>query len=122
MQFSYHQKINPLIMAEAITYANRERVKMRKAAKIDDNQAEIVAALRGVHATVQILSSVGKGCPDILVGFRGQNYLMEIKDGTKYESRRSLTPDQKQWHMTWRGQKCVVCSAKQALEVLGVIV
>ncbi len=52
---------------------------MRRAAKIDRNHVEIVAALRGVGASVQDLAAVGKGCPDLLVGYRGQNYVIEVK-------------------------------------------
>ena len=52
---------------------------MRRAAKIDANQTEIVKALRQVGASVQSLASTGKGCPDLLVGFRGVNWLLEVK-------------------------------------------
>ena len=48
---------------------------MRRAAKIDENQPEIVDALRAMGCSVTILSAVGNGCPDILVGFRGINLL-----------------------------------------------
>ena len=51
---------------------------MKRAAKVDDNQSEIVAALRKVGCTVLILSSVGRGCPDIAVGRAKQNYFLEI--------------------------------------------
>lgn len=44
---------------------------------VDANQPEIVAALHAVGATVQHLHEVGHGCPDILVGFRGKNYLID---------------------------------------------
>jgi hypothetical protein len=87
----------------------------RRAHKVDGNQAEIVAALRAVGATVQILSAVGDGCPDILVGRNGRNYLMEIKvPGGK------LTPDQVEWHCRWRGKAKIVESKQQALKVLGI--
>ena len=44
---------------------------------VDANQPEIVAALRAAGATVQHLHEVGQGCPDILAGFRGRNYLID---------------------------------------------
>ncbi len=91
---------------------------MRTVARVDDNQAAIVNALRGVGATVQPLHSVGKGCPDLLVGFRGKNILMEIKDGNKPPSRQKLTPDQVHWHKQWYGNVHVVSSIDQALDVL----
>ena len=56
---------------------------MRRAAKIDANQTQVVIALRAAGATVQSLAAVGVGVPDLLVGFRGQTYLMEVKDGQK---------------------------------------
>jgi hypothetical protein len=87
----------------------------RRAHKVDGNQAEIVAALRAVGATVQILSAVGDGCPDILVGRNGRNYLMEIKvPGGK------LTPDQVEWHCGWRGRARIVESKRDALKALGI--
>lgn len=91
---------------------------MRRAAKVDANQAEIVAALRGIGATVQPLHSVGAGCPDILCGFRGRNILLEIKDGNKPPSARKLTADQVDWHGGWKGQVAVVEDADAALAVM----
>jgi len=94
---------------------------MRLASKVDQNHAEIVAALRQVGATVLDLSRVGKGCPDILVGHRSANYLMEIKDGQKTASRKTLTPQQREFFATWAGQRIVVETVDEALNVLGVV-
>ena len=91
---------------------------MRRAAKIDANQTEIVKALRKFGASVQSLASTGKGCPDLLVGFRGVNWLLEIKDGRKVRSARKLTEDQVVWHQTWRGKVYIVESVDQALNLL----
>ena len=91
---------------------------MRRAAKIDANQTEIVKALRQVGASVQSLAATGKGCPDLLVGFRGVNWLMEVKDGNKVKSQRKLTDDQVVWHELWRGQVCVIEDIEQALKVI----
>ncbi len=81
---------------------------MRRAAKVDDNQAAMVARFRKWGATVQPLHAVGEGCPDLLVGFRGQNWLVEVKDGKKSPSRRCLTAEQEKWHGEWRGQVCIM--------------
>lgn len=116
MQFSYHQKINPLIVAEAITYANRERVKVKK--RTDANHGEIKKALQQIGCTVFDLSSVGGGVTDLLCGYRGKNYLIEIKDGDKPPSARKLTPAQKLFHSLWRGQKCVVKNVDEAVKVV----
>lgn len=92
---------------------------MRTAAKVDKNQAEVVTALRKVGASVQSLASIGKGCPDLLVGYHGILYLMEIKDGTNIPSKQLLTDDQKKWHEAWTGSPVyVVRSIDQALKIL----
>jgi len=90
--------------------------------RIDDNQQAIVNILRTTGATVVLLSGVGKGVPDLLVGFRGVTLLMEIKDGKKPPSDRKLTTDQQKWHAEWRGGAlAIVDSADSALRMIGVI-
>lgn len=81
---------------------------MRRAARVDANQKQIVEYLRKHGCSVQVLHTVGKGCPDILVGYGGKNYLFEIKDGQKSRSAQKLTPDEDAWHFNWRGQVDVV--------------
>ena len=91
-----------------------------KAKKVDVNQMEIVATLRKIGATVQSLATVGNGCPDLLVGFRGRNYLMEIKDVEKVPSAQELTPHQVKWHLEWCGELYIVRSIDDAIKVLGI--
>ena len=91
---------------------------MRRAARVDRNQVEIVNALRKAGASVQSLAATGKGCPDLLVGCRGVNLLMEVKDGQKAPSARKLTADQVEWHGAWEGQVAVVKTAQEAVELL----
>ena len=91
---------------------------MRRAARTDANQTAIVEALRKCGASVQSLAAVGKGVPDLLVGLRSRNYLLEVKDGSKPPSARKLTPDQEQWHLKWAGQVLTVTSAEDALKQL----
>ena len=93
---------------------------MRRAAKVDRNQAEIVEALRKARATVQSLHTVGAGCPDLLVGFRGVNYLIEVKDWKADASHRKLNPVQVDWHEAWRGQVIKADTVVAALAVIGV--
>lgn len=92
---------------------------MRQAARIDANQPEIVQALRDVGASVAVMSMVGNGFPDIVVGYRGQNYLIEIKDGAKTPSQRKLTPDEQKFHDLWRGTAHIANSIDEALEIIG---
>lgn len=93
---------------------------MRRAAKIDANQPEIVKALRKVGASVAPAHTMGQGFPDLVVGFRDATYLLEVKDGSKPPSARKLTPDQVEWHDAWRGHCCVVSSVEEALAAIGV--
>jgi len=86
------------------------------AKKADRNQPEIVKAFRDLGCTVQHLHTVGKGCPDILVGYEGFNYLIEIKDGEKPPSARKLTKDEKEWHDKWLGQVDVIENAHDVLD------
>lgn len=81
--------------------------------KVDANQAEIVEFFRQRGASVQSLAAIGKGCPDLLVGWHGQNYLVEVK-----ATKGTLTPDQITWHQMWKGQKWVVHNALEAEELL----
>lgn len=91
---------------------------MRRAAKVDANQSEIVAALRKCGCTVQSLASVGRGVPDLLVGRAGRNFLLEVKDGSKPRSQRDLTPDELRWLYAWRGAATVVESVEEALKAV----
>jgi hypothetical protein len=91
-----------------------------RAARTDSNHTEIIDALRKVGATVQSLAMVGRGCPDLLVGYRGTNYLLEVKPGDKPPSRRQLTPDEDRWHATWNGAVVVVETTRVALAAIGV--
>ena len=89
-----------------------------RAARTDANHIEIVKALRAIGASVQSLAAVGVGCPDLLVGYRGANYLLEIKDGTKVPSAQKLTPMQIDWHSSWNGRVAIVNSVDGAIAVV----
>lgn len=90
---------------------------MRRAARIDDNQNSIVSKLRQIGCSVAITSAVGKGFPDIVVGYKGRNFMFEIKDGNKPPSARKLTNDERKWHDDWRGKVHVVECFADCLEV-----
>lgn len=95
---------------------------MRRAARTDDNHAVITAALREVGAFVQSLAMVGKGCPDLLVSYRREVFLLEVKDGDKSPSRIRLTPDEETWHLSWTGPPvAVVHSPFEALVAIGAV-
>jgi len=92
---------------------------MRRAAKVDANQQEIVDALRKAGAIVQSLAAIGRGVPDLLVSFRGNLLLLEVKDGSKPPSGQKLTADQVKWHQAWGALVEVVNSPEQALRAIG---
>jgi len=95
---------------------------MRRAARIDANQEQVVSALRAAGATVQSLAGVGVGVPDLLVGYQGKTLLLEVKDGKKPPSERRLTEDQVRWHGAWRGGPlAIVDGVDAALRMLGVM-
>jgi hypothetical protein len=95
---------------------------MRRRAAVDANQSEIVKALRAAGASVQHLHTLGQGCLDLLVGYLGQNHVLEVKDGSKPPSRRALTEDEAKWIAAWRGSYAIVTSPEEALAAIGVIV
>ena len=76
---------------------------MRRAAKIDANQTEIVDAFRKLGCCVQSLAALGKGVPDIMVSLGGITWLVEIKSGKSKEN-----PLQTAWASSWLGCRAVV--------------
>ena len=102
---------------------------MRKIARIDSNQSEIVEALRGVGCSVISLAQHGNGLPDLLVGipygrintevgkvgYYGVNLLMEVKT-----LRGKHTPEQKLFFETWPAPNVTVKSIDEALQAIGV--
>lgn len=93
----------------------------RRAARIDENQPEIVRGLRRVGASVESLAAQGGGVPDLLVGFRGRNYLIEVKNPDKPARDRQLTKAQVPWHQGWDGQVNICETLDECLEVIGLI-
>ena len=81
--------------------------------RVDGNQRRIVKALRDMGATVQHLHTIGHGCPDLLVGFQGRNYVMELK-----MPKCGLTGDEEEWHLIWNGRVHTVYSVDDAIAVL----
>lgn len=82
---------------------------MRRAARVDKNQPELVKAFRELGCSVAHLHNVGKGKPDTIIGAYGLNYLVEIKG-----EKGKLTPDQEKWHDEWRGQACIIRNEEEA--------
>jgi hypothetical protein len=86
---------------------------MRRAAKVDANQAAIVDALR--RCCVQV-EPIGKPV-DLLICHRGETALMEVKNP---DGRDQLTKDQIEFMARWPGKVHVVRSVDEAIRcVLG---
>ena len=84
------------------------------AAKRDSNEKEIIQALTGIGAAVQKLSIPGHA--DLVVGFRGNTYLIECK--TK---RGKLTPTQIEMRAIWGDYIEIARDVETALRIVGAI-
>lgn len=78
--------------------------------RLDANHRAIRDAIQSVGATVD-----EKGPLDLLVGFRGTNYLLEIKT-----TRGTLRASQRAFLAAWQGQAAVVRTVEEALDAIGV--
>ena len=92
---------------------------MRRAAKIDNNQRDIVRRLNQVPGV-----SVKVGHDDILVGYRGRTYWFEIKnpdlkakrtEGVRESAKQAL---QKKLEATWTGHYEIVTTFEEILAAL----
>jgi hypothetical protein len=91
---------------------------MRRDAKPDGNQTEIVTQLRRIPGiTVHYVHQLKNFC-DILVGYRGRNYLFEIKK----DQKKKLTPGEKKFQEEWTGQVNTVSSVEDILLILGIYI
>jgi hypothetical protein len=87
--------------------------------RIDENQPALVKQLRQIPGLkVAHTHTIGDGFPDIVVSFRGVNYMFEIKDPSKSPSRRKLTEDEEKFHNEWTGQIAVVETVTDVLKVI----
>ena len=84
---------------------------MRRAARVDANQEQIVSALRGAGAYVWII-----GLPvDLLVGYKNHTFLVEIKT----DSKKRLTKLQADFFENWSGSTlCRIDSPEAALRMI----
>ena len=88
----------------------------------DANHETIVREFMRSGADVVNLSTLGKGVPDILIGFAGFSQLVEIKlpakAGLKPSRKTLLSLRQKGWHNSWRGRSPVVIRTPEEAESL----
>lgn len=87
---------------------------MRRKARVDLSQAEIVRSLRSIGVYVLLLNSVGNGCPDAACWYRGVWVWLEFK--TPGQGR--LTVAQIEFLEKFPGLYHVVQSADEAVRVV----
>jgi len=83
---------------------------MRQRAKVDRNQNQIKDELRKLGYSVTIMSQLGNGIPDILVGYHGITLPVEIK-----MPGEELTPDEMEWFVNWHGSGIVATTTKEIM-------
>lgn len=92
---------------------------VRRAGRIDENQGRVVQALRKIGASVAITSGAGAGLPDLLCGFHGETFLIELKNGDKVPSAKKLTPAEQHFVANWKGRPVkIVESPEEAVNYL----
>lgn len=91
---------------------------MRKKARVDANQKEIVQQLRKLDISVLHTHQLGKGAPDLILGYRNENYLIELKDGSKTKAQQKLTQDELEFQAKWTGNYAVCNSLDEILKVI----
>ena len=87
---------------------------MRRAARQDNNHHELVEALKKIGAKCYF---VGKPV-DILCGFRGRNYLLEIKRPDKRGQLSAITQEQRDFMAGWSGQVAIVHTIDEAIHLV----
>lgn len=83
---------------------------MRRAAKTDDNQADIVKRLREIGVKVWPMHRVGEGFPDLLCWVRGRYFLIECK-----MPGEGLNPNQAEFFAECPGEIHVAHDPEQAV-------
>ena len=94
---------------------------MRRYGKTDANHKSIVEAFRKLGCSVLSLAPLGKGAPDLAVGYGGITCLVEVKDGSKPRSAQALTPDQREFWDTWKGGVRLVNSMEAVVETVNLL-
>lgn len=92
-----------------------------RAAKPDANHRNVVIELRQIGAVVLDIHSLPGAC-DLLIAYRGQWTLLEIKDGSKRPSERHATDLEKKLLREALGQQCpawIVYDPTEAFVMIG---
>lgn len=91
----------------------------RRIGKVDLNQPRLVKQMRMIPGmVVRSTASVGDGFPDVVCGYRGRNYMFEIKNPDLKPSERKLTPDELEFFEKWTGQVDVVETIEDVVTII----
>jgi Holliday junction resolvase len=93
-----------------------------RARRTDTNQGKLVKEMRDMGMSVHITSGLGSGFPDLVAGFRGINYLFEVKDENKPPSKKRLTPDEQKFFADWNGTVYKIEKIEEVVEIIEKIV
>lgn len=94
----------------------------RRNPKRDQAERQIIADLLRCGCTVQQLS--GKDIPDLLVGYQGENHLLEVKSDQKthHQKNGGVKKGQIDWAAEWKGKKPRLArTTEEALRAIGAI-
>jgi hypothetical protein len=98
---------------------------MRRRGKTDGNQTRLVKFLNDLGALVADTSGLGEGFPDLVVGWRGDVYLVEVKNDAMPPSKRGLTDAEQNFHARWKhivpARLWIVKDEDEVLAMLGLI-
>ena len=86
---------------------------MRRAARVDVNHSQLVAAFRSLGCSVLSLAAMGKGVPDLLVATKGNTWLVEVK-----MPKGKQTADQIEFAKHWQGKQTIVRDVAGVQEVV----
>lgn len=86
---------------------------MRRAARIDSTQPEIVKAIRKIGGEVTHLHAAGQGIADIAVSYRQKWFFFELKSPGGKQN-----PDQLAWAAKQRAPVYVISSPLEAIRFL----
>jgi hypothetical protein len=89
--------------------------------RVDANQKALTELWRKMGVTVLILSGVGHGSPDLLLGVDGVNVLVELKNGKLPLSAQKLTELEQKFFDEWKGQVCIVRNETDAIGIIGAV-
>lgn len=87
----------------------------------DDNQEQIISALKAHGCEVLVTAGAAPGVPDLLVYGKLGLVFMEVKNRATSYGRRGLTKWQKMFCDYWQGRAYLVYTPEDALVAAGVI-